>query len=263
MAKQGDGPPRLPPGPRPRYGLGSLEEKPVPAASIAVMTETAMVVRFGTTIDPAIADAIQALAASLDADPFPGFVESSPGFATLAVFFDPDAVPRDRDEPPAASVQRLLEARLGRLDPTGLGEPRLIEIPVAYGGAFGPDLAELAAHHGLTEEEVIALHSGGEYRVHMIGFTPGFPFLGGLPERLATPRRPSPRLKIPAGTVAIGGPQTGIYPVESPGGWNLIGRTPLALFLPDDDPPSLLAAADRIRFRPITAEEYAALGGRA
>ena len=231
------------------------------AASIAVMTETAMVVRFGDTIDPAIADAIHALALSLERDPFPGFVEASPGFATLAVFFDPDAVPRDRDEPPTATVQRLLEARLGGLDPAALGEPRLVEIPVAYGGAFGPDLAELAQHHGLTEEEVIALHSGAEYRVHMIGFSPGFPFLGGLAERLATPRRASPRLKIPAGSVAIGGQQTGIYPVESPGGWNLIGRTPLALFLPGEDPPCLLAAGDRIRFRPIAAAEFEALAG--
>ncbi|MGF6231814.1 inhibitor of KinA [Inquilinus ginsengisoli] len=231
------------------------------AASIAVMTETAMVVRFGETIDPAIADAIHALALSLERDPFPGFVEASPGFATLAVFFDPDAVPRDRDEPPAATVQRLLEARLGGLDPAALGEPRLVEIPVAYGGGFGPDLAELAQHHGLTEEEVVALHSGAEYRVHMIGFSPGFPFLGGLAERLATPRRASPRLKIPAGTVAIGGPQTGIYPVESPGGWNLIGRTPLALFLPAENPPCLLAAGDRIRFRPIVAAEFEALAG--
>jgi inhibitor of KinA len=240
-----------------------FEEKPVPAASIAVMTETAMVVRFGTTIDPAIADAIQALAASLAADPFPGFVEVSPGFATLAVFFDPEAVLHDEDEPPTAAVQRALEARLAGLNKAVLADPRLVEIPVAYGGAFGPDLAELAAHHGLTEEEVIALHSGGEYRVHMIGFTPGFPFLGGLPDRLATPRRASPRLRIPAGTVAIGGPQTGIYPVESPGGWNLIGRTPLALFLPAGDPPSLLAAGDRIRFRPVSAEEFATLSGDA
>ncbi|MGK9231809.1 5-oxoprolinase subunit PxpB [Inquilinus limosus] len=233
------------------------------AASIAVMTETAMVVRFGETIDPAIADAIHALTASLEADPFPGFVEASPGFATLAVFFDPDAVPRDRDEPPAATVQRLLEARLSHPGRAAAAEPRLVEIPVAYGGAFGPDLAELAQHHGLTEEEVVALHSGGEYRVHMIGFSPGFPFLGGLPDRLATPRRASPRLRIPAGTVAIGGPQTGIYPMESPGGWNLIGRTPLALFLPQQEPPSLLAAGDRVRFRPIAAGEFKALAGDA
>jgi inhibitor of KinA len=235
----------------------------VTAASIAVMTETAMVVRFGETIDAAIADAIHALALSLEADPFPGFVEASPGFATLAVFFDPDAVLRGRDEPPAATVQRLLEARLSGLDRAALGQPRVVEIPVAYGGAFGPDLAELAQHHGLTEEEVVALHSGGEYRVHMIGFSPGFPFLGGLTERLATPRRASPRLRIPAGTVAIGGPQTGIYPMESPGGWNLIGRTPLALFLPAEDPPCLLEAGDRIRFRPIAAEEFEALAGDA
>lgn len=244
----------------PRYGFGGEDGgSRVPAASIVVMTETAMVVRFGATIDPAVADAIQALAETLQSDPFPGFVEVSPGFATLAVFFDPDAVPRNRDELPAAAVQRLLEGRLAGLKAAAVAEPRLVEIPVAYGGAHGPDLAEVAQHHGLTDDEVVALHSAGEYRVHMIGFTPGFPFLGGLPERLATPRRPSPRLRIPPGSVAIGGPQTGIYPLESPGGWNLIGRTPLSLFLPGEDPPSLLAAGDRIRFRPVPAGEFEAL----
>ena len=133
---------------------------------------------------------------------------------------------------------------------------RTVEIPVCYGGEFGPDLKFVAAHNGLTEEEVIQIHSGGSYDVKMIGFAPGFPFLGGLDERIAAPRRPSPRLEIPARTVGIAGTQTGVYPIGTPGGWQLIGRTPVDLFLPDEEIPSLLRAGDQVKFRPISREEF-------
>ena len=133
---------------------------------------------------------------------------------------------------------------------------RTVEIPVCYGGEFGPDLEFVAAHNGLTEEEVIQIHSGGSYDVKMIGFAPGFPFLGGLDERIAAPRRPSPRLEIPARTVGIAGTQTGVYPIGTPGGWQLIGRTPVDLFLPDEEIPSLLRAGDQVKFRPISREEF-------
>ena len=130
-------------------------------------------------------------------------------------------------------------------------------IPVCYGGDFGPDLAFVAKHAGLTEAEVIRRHTGRDYRIYMLGFLPGFPYLGGLDPRLFTPRLQNPRTAIPAGSVGIGGEQTGIYPVASPGGWQLIGRTPLDLF--DPERPPRYAAGDCIRFTAITAEQFAKL----
>jgi inhibitor of KinA len=131
-------------------------------------------------------------------------------------------------------------------------------VPVCYGGEWGPDLETIGRAHGLSADEVVSVHSGAEYLVSAVGFTPGFPYLSGLPERLHTPRRETPRTRVPAGSVAIGGAQTGIYPFETPGGWNLIGRTPWRLFNPHARPPTLLQVGDRVRFRPITSGEYAA-----
>ena len=133
---------------------------------------------------------------------------------------------------------------------------RTVSIPVCYGGEFGPDLEYVARHNNLTTDEVIHIHSSGEYLVYMIGFAPGFPFLGGLSPKIATPRRPSPRATIPAGSVGIAGMQTGVYPIETPGGWQLIGRTPQKLFLPNENPPSLLQAGDVVKFCPISFQEY-------
>ncbi|MEW4369506.1 5-oxoprolinase subunit PxpB [Paenibacillus kandeliae] len=135
-------------------------------------------------------------------------------------------------------------------------EPTVVEIPVCYGGEYGPDLAHVAAHNGLTEQEVIALHSGGDYLVYTLGFAPGFPYLGGLSDQLTTPRRDTPRIRIPAGSVGIAGIQTGIYPLETPGGWQLIGRTPISLFRPHRQPPTLLSSGNRLVFRPISEQEY-------
>ncbi|WP_411349908.1 5-oxoprolinase subunit PxpB [Paenibacillus sp. WLX2291] len=138
-------------------------------------------------------------------------------------------------------------------------EHTVVEIPVCYGGDYGPDLAHVAAHNGLTEQEVIALHSGGDYLVYTLGFAPGFPYLGGLSKQLATPRRDTPRVRIPAGSVGIAGMQTGIYPLETPGGWQLIGRTPLSLFRPHRQPPALLSSGNRLVFRPISEQQYVEL----
>ena len=135
---------------------------------------------------------------------------------------------------------------------------RVVEIPVCYGGQYGPDLAFVAQHNGLTEEEVIALHVSGEYYIYMLGFAPGFPYLGGLPERIAAPRHEVPRASVPAGSVGIAGNQTGIYPVSTPGGWQLIGCTPLVLFRPSENPPSLLLPGDTVRFRAISTAEMQA-----
>jgi inhibitor of KinA len=137
-------------------------------------------------------------------------------------------------------------------------KPRLIEVPVCYDAEFAPDLETVAQHCGLAPNEVVARHAAARYGVRCVGFTPGFPFLGGLPSQLATPRRKSPRTAVPAGSVAIGGPQTGIYPLRSPGGWNIIGRTPLRLFDVTREPAALLRAGDRVRFVSIGREEFEA-----
>jgi inhibitor of KinA len=135
-------------------------------------------------------------------------------------------------------------------------EARTVEIPVCYGGAFGPDLEDVARRHELEAADVIRIHSNGDYLVYMVGFMPGFAYLGGLSARIATPRRLSPRTAVPAGTVGIGGDQTGVYPLASPGGWNLIGKTPLRIFDIQRNEPALLVAGDRVRFRQISLSEF-------
>ncbi|MFB3828149.1 MAG: 5-oxoprolinase subunit PxpB [Bryobacteraceae bacterium] len=162
-----------------------------------------------------------------------------PAYASVLVDFDP----RLRE---AGELRRQIEAL--PLASVELPEPRLIEIPVRYGGW---DLDDVARHNGLSTDEVIAIHSGAEYVVYFLGFSPGFPYLGGMPEAIATPRLAAPRRMVPAGSVGIAGTQTGVYPVASPGGWRIIGRTGLALFDALRDPPALLAAGDRVRFRPV------------
>jgi inhibitor of KinA len=137
-----------------------------------------------------------------------------------------------------------------------MNSARVVEIPVCYGAQFANDLAHVAAAHGMTTDDVIRLHSGAEYTVRMIGFSPGFPYLAGLPNELITPRLKTPRLKVPSGSVAIGGRQTGIYSLETPGGWNIIGRTPVEMFRPDQHPPCFLNAGDQVRFVAISAEEF-------
>jgi len=167
-----------------------------------------------------------------------------PGYASVLVSFDPlRADPRALEQ----TIRRLFD-EAGHMP---LPEPRTVEIPVIYGGEGGPDLVAVAAFHHLRPEEVIALHSGAEYLVYFLGFSPGFPYLGGLPASLATPRLDVPRKHVPAGSVAIGGSQAGVYPVASPGGWRIIGRTPLALFDPGRTPPTLLQMGDRVKFVPI------------
>jgi inhibitor of KinA len=136
-----------------------------------------------------------------------------------------------------------------------------VELPVCYGGEFGPDLEEVAARCGLSAAEVMARHSTAEYRVYMLGFSPGFPYLGGLDPAIAAPRRETPRLRVPAGSVGIAGMQTGIYPQESPGGWQIIGRTPGRLFRPDRAEPCLLGPGDRLRFVPVGPEAFRAAAG--
>ena len=196
----------------------------------------------------------------LEAAALPGVIEVSPAYTTLSVYYDPLHVIG------SAGVEKDCAKWLSERIAAALTAPgenselaaRLVEIPVCYGGEFGPDLTEVAGHTQLTPEEVAERHAGAEYLVHCLGFTPGFPYLSGLPPELAAPRRASPRKEVPAGSVGIGGQQTGIYPIASPGGWHLIGRTPLRLFDPAAETPTLLQVGDRVRFRPISAHELEA-----
>jgi inhibitor of KinA len=195
----------------------------------------------------------------------PDVIELAPAYTSVAVFFDPIAVIRSSgangvfDELATRIRKAVTPASRRHRRRTGARTTRLTEIPVCYDAEFGVDLDHVAEHTKLSEREIIDLHSAGEYRVACIGFVPGFTFLAGLPKNLATPRRDVPRKEIPAGSVGIGGAQTGIYPLRSPGGWNLIGRTPLQLFDPTKDPPTLLCPGDHVRFRAITREQFESL----
>jgi inhibitor of KinA len=191
----------------------------------------------------------------------PGVIELAPAYTSIAVFFDPVVVLKSNgafDEITTKIRGAIVTGSRRHRRRTAATSPRLVEIPVCYDVEFGFDLDRVAEHTKLTEREIVDLHRAGEYRVACIGFVPGFTFLAGLPKNLATPRRDVPRKEIPAGSVGIGGAQTGIYPLRSPGGWNLIGRTPLKLFDPSKNPPTLLHPGDRVRFRAITLEQYEA-----
>jgi KipI family sensor histidine kinase inhibitor len=206
--------------------------------------DSALLVTLGDRIDLALNRRVHALAARLSADPLPGLVAAVPGYAALLVHYDPLLLDYDRVLAWAQAQARRVQAA----DDDALPPPRRVEVPTLYGGEHGPDLDFVAAHCGLPPEEVVRRHIARDYPVYLIGFAPGFPYLGGLDESIAAPRLPSPRLKVPAGSVGIAGAQTGIYSVDSPGGWQLIGWTPLKLFDPARQPASLLAPGDLVRF---------------
>jgi inhibitor of KinA len=222
--------------------------------------DSALIVRVVDEFEPdSSLSAVLAALRHLEAAAIPGVIELAPAYTTIGVFYDPARIESaSPDDSPfdilATKIQSILNAS-AFADETESATPA-IEIPVCYDREFGADLAEVARHAGLSEEEVVRRHSSASYRVSCVGFTPGFPFLSGLPAELATPRRASPRKEIPAGAVGIGGAQTGIYPRKSPGGWNLIGRTPLSLFDVQREPPALLQAGDRVRFRIISREGF-------
>lgn len=223
--------------------------------------EDALLLRLGERIDPALNARVHALAAAIEARRPRWLLDIVPAHASLALFVDVDMI--DASDPhmrltPLALAEGWLRAQAFEAGAGGTtaDEPEPAVIPVRYGGESGPDLNPLAAAAGLDAEAAIALHAAGEYRVAMLGFAPGFPYLDGLDPRLATPRRATPRVRVEAGSVGIGGAQTGIYPREGPGGWNIIGRTPLRLFDPAREMPCLLAPGQRVRFRPIDDAEF-------
>jgi inhibitor of KinA len=218
--------------------------------------DTAVVATLGRGIDERTLASVLGLADALAPARGRGIVDIVPAYATVTAFYDASQFPA-ADGDAYGQVCRFIEScAAGAGSRPAPARERTVEIPVCYGGEFGPDLAGVARRAGLPPDEAAALHAAGAYRVHAIGFMPGFPYLGGLPAALHSPRRPSPRPRVPAGSVGIGGGQTGVYPVSSPGGWQLIGRTPLRLFQPEAEPPAMLRPGDRVRFRAITEEAF-------
>ena len=211
--------------------------------------DSALVVEFGDEISREVNRKVHALADALGKSSLPGLGEPVPTYRSLLVHYDPLRLSCDE-------VKAFVSEALQKCEERPPPEPRVVEIPVVYGGEFGPDIEFVAEHNGLLVEEVIRLHSGATYTVYMLGFAPGFAYLGGMPDAIATPRLETPRTLAPAGSVGIAGEQTGIYPIATPGGWRLIGRTPLKLFDPERDPPTLLQAGDLVRFVPISEGEY-------
>lgn len=212
--------------------------------------DSALTVEFGSSISAkdnrtaiAFADHFHSLA-------FPGFVEAVPAYASTTIFYDVSSVRRNFGDSATAyaAIQRLTEAALADLQYDEDAESRLIEMPVQFDKDSALDLAIISQTHGLAPETVIEIFLERTYRVFMIGFLPGFSYMGEVDERIATPRKETPRTLVPKGSVGIAGKQTGIYSLESPGGWQIIGRTDVELFLPDTDPPSLLRPGDQVRF---------------
>jgi KipI family sensor histidine kinase inhibitor len=220
--------------------------------------DSAVMIRFAGAIDRAMSDTIVAATARLDAAAMGGVLEVVPAERSILLHYDPLA-PALWTEAGAITPLELLASRITDLLRDGLftapPATRAFEIPVCYGGDLGPDLTECAERLGMSDRELVELHSGAEYTVAMIGFLPGFPYLAGLPDALALPRLESPRPRVPAGSVAIGGARTGIYPIAAPGGWRIIGRSSVELFDAERTPPALLAPGDRVTFRPVAADE--------
>ena len=209
-----------------------------------------LLVEYGDIIDPDVNNKVRSMAMVMEQNAPEGVIEVIPTYRSLLIVYEPS-----RTNP--VKLQKILKAFEARLDEIKIPPPDTVEIPVCYGGEFGPDIEYVAESHNLTVEEVIELHCRPEYLIYMVGFTPGFPFLGGLSDKLHTPRLETPRTFVPEGSVGVANNQTGIYPVASPGGWRLLGRTPVKLFAPGRRNPFLYQAGDRIKFNPITAEEYA------
>ncbi|MEG1912903.1 MAG: 5-oxoprolinase subunit PxpB [Cloacibacillus sp.] len=211
--------------------------------------ESCVVVEFADEIDRGANDAVTALKKYLTTQTRTPVVECLPTYRSLAVYFDPTVVSAE------AVIKEARAAGAAESAESGAAHTE-ISIPVCYGGEYGPDIANVAEHAGITEEEVVARHTARPCHCYMIGFLPGFAYLGGMDESIATPRLANPRTVINGGSVGIAGKQTGIYPIDSPGGWQLIGRTPLRLFTPEAARPTLIEAGYEVRFVPVSEDEY-------
>lgn len=235
-----------------------------PGFTLYSLSEYAVSITFGEEINIHTLQQISRFNALLHRKPFDGFRTAVPAYTTLSVFFDPIKVIQSSHLSGINCYERVtgyLKKLNNESKATAIPEPQTVTIPICYGGKFGPDLDEVAQLHGITAADVINAHSGATYHVYLIGFTPGFGYLGGMPEALATPRKPTPRNSVPAGSVGIAGKQTGIYPLETPGGWQLIGRTPIRLFNPDSKYPALLKVGDKVVFKAIEHDEFESYNG--
>ncbi|CAH2214639.1 5-oxoprolinase subunit PxpB [Tepidibacter aestuarii] len=211
--------------------------------------DRALVIEYGEEISPKINSRIKVMTSAIESSKLKGIIEVVPTYCSLIVHYNPF----DIDYYTLMDKLDKLENRINNID---FCESRIIEIPTVYGGKYGVDIEEVAKTNGLSLEEVINVHTSKEYLVYMLGFTPGFAYLGGMDKKIETPRLKTPRIKIDAGSVGIAGSQTGIYPIDSPGGWQLIGRTPLKLYDPYNENPILLKSGDYIKFTKISEEEY-------
>ena len=221
-------------------------------ATFKIAGDCGLLVEYGEGVNFEVNAKVRTMAKVISKNLPAGIVEIIPTYRSLLVVYDPVLTTPKR----LKNVLTLLEEQL---DDIKIPTPAVVEIPVCYGGEFGLDISVVGKAHELTEDEVVRLHSEPEYFIYMVGFTPGFAYLGGLHEQLHTPRLATPRMLVPQGSVGIANNQTGIYPVASPGGWQLIGRTPLKLFLPERPNPFLYQAGDKIKFKPISAEKFSEL----
>ncbi len=215
-------------------------------------SDQSLLVYFGEKIALASHQRVRQLLRLLELEPIPGVRNLHPAYCSLLINFDVLRLSHDE-------LEITLRRYLGRLEDVRLSEPRRVEIPVSYGDEFGPDLVEVATICGITPAQVVGLHSSVAYVAYFLGFVPGFAYLGELPDALATSRLATPRRSVPPGSVGIAGKQTGVYPFATPGGWRLIGRTPIAMFLPDRNGMSFVSIGDLVRFTPISRAQFAAL----
>ena len=219
-----------------------------PQSRIVPAGDRAVTVEVGEGIAVEVNRRVRALGLTIRQAAAAGVDEVVPAYRSLLVYYDPARLS-------FADLEAHLRDMEGRLADAPADAPRVVELPTVYGGEYGPDIDFVAEHAGLSVQEVIDVHSGPDYLVYMMGFTPGFTYLGGLSERIVTPRLETPRTAIPAGSVGIAEAQTGVYPMTSPGGWRLIGRTPVPLFDPHREPPVLVEPGEYVRFVPIAAED--------
>ena len=223
--------------------------------------DRAILIEFGKEINERNYEWVKKMSGLLEKKAPEWLVEMVPSYTTLTLFYSPEYFFEAflENKYPHQMITHELREILLSSEMETKSQVRTIEIPVSYGGEFGPDLGHVAKYNHITEEEVVEIHSNGDYLVYMLGFAPGFPYMGGMSKEISTPRKSSPRKSIPSGTIGIAGEQTGIYPISTPGGWQLIGRTPLKLFNPDSQSPTLLQAGDRIKFKSIDYEEFCIL----
>ncbi|MFC0189715.1 5-oxoprolinase subunit PxpB [Fictibacillus aquaticus] len=220
---------------------------------IEPLGDSVVLLRFGEEISRSTNELVQRAAYELEANPFKGMKELIPAFSTLAVEYSPVEM---GGEFPYETAESCIRDILQKVENLHNSNSKIVKIPVCYEAPHALDIEELGAYTGLTVEEVISLHTTTDYYVYFLGFAPGFPFLGGMPEQIAMPRKSSPREKIPAGSVGIAGRQTGVYPIETPGGWQIIGRTPKTFFSPDSENPVLVSPGDTVQFYQISIDEY-------